>query len=465
MTGLYEPLFRRVLYPAYESGLRGRKTLAYLREYECDQWRSADELDALQWRKLQRLIAHCWDQVPFYRRWWGDVGVTSAADIRSREDYARLPVLTKPVIRAHAESTHAESKHAQSKHAESLIAPAYRGALFFKTTGGSTGEPLRFGYTRESYERRVAVMFRGYAWSGAHLGQRTAYLWGAPVAAPAGFHLLKDRLYHAAFNRRMLNAFDMSEARMAEYATALDRFKPETIVSYVGPLVELAHWLERNGRSIHRPQRILGAAEALHPHQRERLQRVFGAPAYDTYGCREVMLIAAECEARDGLHLNTDHLHVEFADGPDATGPSDLIVTDLHNDGMPLMRYVNGDLGTPGHKHCACGRGLPKLAKVDGRKLDALRLRDGRLVPGEYIVYVFLPVTGVKQYQVLQRELDALLVRLVPDAGYDAAVHDQIRAGIHKLTGDGVRIEFETVDAIALTASGKRRVTICELAA
>ena len=55
--------------------------------------------------------------------------------------------------------------------------------------------------------------------------------------------------------------------------------------------------------------------------------------------------------------------------------------------------------------------------------------------------------------------------RLVPDAGYDPAVHDLIRAGIHKLTGDGVRIEFETVDAIALTASGKRRVTVCELPA
>jgi len=447
-SGLYESLFRRVLYPAYESGLRRRKTLAYLSEYERDQWRSADELQALQWRKLQALIAHCWEHVPFYRQWWGEAGIASPEDVRDRDAYAKLPALTKPVIR---------------EHADALIASTHRGALYFKTTGGSTGEPLRFGYTRESYERRVAVMFRGYGWSGAHLGQRTAYLWGAPVAAPAGFALFKDRLYHAAFNRRMLNAFDMDERRMAEYADALDRFKPETIVSYVGPLVELAHWIERHGRQPHRPQRILGAAEALHPHQRELLERVFGAPTYDTYGCREFMLIAAECEARDGLHVNTDHLHVEFAGGPQAQGPSDLIVTDLHNYGMPLMRYVNGDLGTPGHRHCACGRGLPKLAKVDGRKLDALRLRDGRLIPGEYIVYVFLPVTGVKQYQVVQQRLDGLLVRLVPDAGYDPAVHETIRAGIAKLAGDEVAIAFETVDAIALTASGKRRVVVCEL--
>lgn len=452
MSGAYETLFRNVLYPAYESGLRRRKTLTYLREYERDQWRSADELDALQWRKLQRLIAHCWEQVPFYRESWGRVGVAAAADIKDRADYARLPLLTKPAIR---------------EHSDAMIAPACRDSLYFKSTGGSTGEPMRFGYTRESYERRTAVMFRGYGWAGAHLGQRTAYLWGAPVAAPAGFHLFKDRLYHAALNRRMLNAFDMSEQRMAEYADAINRFKPETIVSYVGPLVELAHWIERNGITIHRPQRILGAAEALHAHQRELLQRVFGAPAYDTYGCREFMLIAAECEAHDGLHINTDHLHVEFhrGAGPAHDGPAELVVTDLHNFGMPLMRYLNGDLGTPGGGSCACGRHLPKLAKVDGRKLDALRLQDGRLLPGEYIVYVFLAIAGVQQYQVVQREPDALLVRLVLEPGCDVAVYVAIRDGIHKLTGDGVRIEFETVDSIALTVSGKRRVTICELPA
>lgn len=464
MSDLYEPLFRHALFPAYETLLRRRKTLAYLDEYEATQWRSADEIHALAWAKLRRLIDHCWARVPFYRDFWGAAGVADASDIRDAADYARLPVLTKPLIRANVEN---------------LIAPEHRAGMYFKTTGGSTGEPLRFGYTRESYERRVAVMFRGYGWSGARHGERTAYLWGAPVAAPAGFALWKDRLYHAAFNRRMCNAFDMSEARMAEYADAIDRFKPKTIVGYVGPLDALAAWLEARGRRPHRPLRVLGAAESLHAHQRERIERVFGAPAYDTYGCREFMLIAAECEARDGLHLNADHLHVEFSavsavpgqtfagQGASAQsrGPSDLIVTDLHNYGMPLMRYVNGDLGTPGATTCTCGRHLPKLAKVDGRKLDALRTADGRLMPGEYFVYVFLPVAGVRQYQVVQRSLDTLLVRLVPDTGYDPAVQGAIRAEIRKLVGETVAVEFEEVDAIALTASGKRRVTVCELTA
>ena len=444
MTGLYEPLFRRVLFPAYESGLRGRKTLAYLREYEQSQWRTLEETEALQWRKLKELVQHCWEHVPYYRELWPTLGISAPGDIASPADYARLPVLTKPEIRAHFDK---------------LIAPAFRDGLLYKTTGGSTGEPLRFGYTRESYERRLSIMWRGYSWAGARLGQRTLYLWGTPLGAQKR----KDRMYHAAFNRYMLNAFEMTEERMAEYADAVDRFRPETIVSYVAPIVKLAEWLIANGRRIHRPQRILGAAESLHESQRKIIEQAFGCPAYNTYGCREFMLIAAECEHRGGLHVNADHLKVELGESAEA-GPSDVIVTDLHNYGMPLLRYANGDLATAGAGSCTCGRGLPLLASVDGRKLDALRTPDGRFVPGEYIVYAFLYATGIKRYQVVQKRLDAFEIRIVRDRDFEPSTVDLVRRELLKVVGDSVSLDFQFVDEIPLTQTGKLRVTISELA-
>lgn len=444
MTGLYEPLFRRVLFPAYESGLRRRKTLSYLREYERSQWRTPEETEALQWQKLKGLVRHCWEQVPYYRELWPSLGIGAPEDIASPADYARLPVLTKPEIRANFDK---------------FIAHAYRDGLLYKTTGGSTGEPLRFGYTRESYERRLSIMWRGYGWAGARLGQRTLYLWGTPVGAQKR----KDRMYHAAFNRYMLNAFEMTEERMAEYADAVDRFRPETIVSYVAPIVKLAEWLIANGRRIHRPQRILGAAESLHESQRKTIEQAFGCPAYNTYGCREFMLIAAECEHRGGLHVNADHLKVELGDSADA-GPRDVIVSDLHNYGMPLLRYANGDLATAGARTCACGRGLPLLASVDGRKLDALRTPDGRFVPGEYIVYAFLYATGIKRYQVVQKRLDAFEIRIVRDRDFGPSTVDLVRRELFKVVGDSVALDFQFVDEIPLTQTGKLRVTISELA-
>ncbi|MEO8011160.1 MAG: phenylacetate--CoA ligase family protein, partial [Dokdonella sp.] len=218
MSGLYEQIFRRVMFPLYESLLRRRKTLSYLREYEQSQWLSRDEIDALQWQKLKRLLEHCWREVPYYQQQWKALGISNAEDFRAREDYSRLPMLTKPEIRSHFEALHA---------------PSLRTQLHYKTTGGSTGEPLRFGYTRESYERRIAVMWRGYGWAGARMGRRTLYLWGAAVGAPLLSRDLKDRAYHGAFNRRMLNAFLMNEHRMFEYVKEIDRYRPEIIVGYV----------------------------------------------------------------------------------------------------------------------------------------------------------------------------------------------------------------------------------------
>jgi phenylacetate-CoA ligase len=134
MSDWYEPLFSRVLFPLYEGGLRRRGTLGHLREYERSQWLDAEQLAELQWRKLSRLVEHCWREVPYYRRRWSEAGATPQ-DIRTPGDYARLPVLTKDDIRANFDDLHAGS---------------WRGKLLYKTTGGSTGEPMRFGDTRES---------------------------------------------------------------------------------------------------------------------------------------------------------------------------------------------------------------------------------------------------------------------------------------------------------------------------
>jgi phenylacetate-CoA ligase len=445
VSGAYESLFRGVLFPVWESGLRRRGTLAYLREYEANQWLSKSEIAELQWLKLKALLVHCYADVPYYRERWRELGI-HPDDIRSLADFARLPLLTKDDIRQNFETLQAESM---------------RGELLFKNTGGSTGVPLRFGYTRESNDRRTAVMWRGYTWVGAAMGRRALFLWGGAVGSPSRAHLLKDRLYHAAFNRRIVNTFGMTESNMAAYADAIDRARPEVIVAYVGPLVRLAQWLLETGRRVHTPRSLLGAAEPLHEFQRDIIERAFGAKMYNTYGCREFMLVASECEHRDGLHVNADHLVVELG-GERPTG-GEVIVTDLHNYGMPFIRYANGDLARPMAGDCACGRGLPRLASVDGRKLDALRTPDGHLLPGEFFPHMLKDVPGLRQYQVIQRQLDRLDISIVRGEGFDDDALAYIRREVTKVVGDAWSLDFHFVEHIAPNASGKFRVTQCEL--
>ena len=444
--GFYEKLFRGVLFPAYETHVRGRPTLRHLDEFERSQWLSADELQALQWRRLVGLLEHCWREVPYYRQQWKRLGATPA-DIRSMADYRRLPVLTKHDIRTHFSDLQADSLKA---------------SLLFKTTGGSTGEPLRLGYTRESYDRRIAVMWRSYAWAGARMGRRALYLWGGAVGNPSRRSLLRERLYHRFFARRMLDSFAMSEANMHAYADALDAWRPEVVVAYTSPLVRLAEWLLAQGRRVHAPASLVTGAEALHGFQREIIERAFGAPVFNTYGCREVMLIASECERREGLHVNAEHLLVETLGAPgDQAG--EVAITDLSNYGMPFVRYLNGDLATPMDGACGCGRGLPRLRSVDGRKLDAIRTPDGRIVPGEFFPHMLKDVVGLRRFQVVQRSLDSLDVTLVRGDGFDADALDYIRGQTARVLGPRVELRFGFADAIATSPSGKFRVTVSEI--
>src|SRR3546814_830005 len=215
-----------------------------------------------------------------------------------------------------------------------LKARNLQGQLLYKATGGSTGEPLRFGYTRESYERRTAVMWRGYGWTGATLGRRALYLWGGAVGEQSRATDLKERLYHAAFHRRILNSFLMREDNMAAYADAIAAYRPEVVVAYVDPVFRLSKWLLAQGRTIRGVGVVLGAAEALHDFQRPIIEAAFpGSRAYNTYGCREFMLIACEAGDRNGLLVNADHLAVELVDASrrsDGSETGKIATTDLH---------------------------------------------------------------------------------------------------------------------------------------
>ncbi|MBN8894283.1 MAG: phenylacetate--CoA ligase family protein [Rhodanobacter sp.] len=450
-TSWYEKAFSRVLYPLWESGLRRRHTLAYLADYQRDQWLAPEQIAALQWQRLKRLLEHCEQKVPYYRQRWREAGV-AVADIRNLDDYAQLPVLTKADIRQHFDALQAEGWHDR---------------VLTKATGGSTGDPLRFGYTRESYERRTAVMWRGYDWAGSRMGRRTLFVWGGAVGTPHRLQQFKDRVYNAAFARRVLNSFGMTEANMAGYADAIDDYRPQVIVGYVGPLVRLAQWLLDTGRRVAAPRSIIGAAESLHEFQREIIERAFGCPAYNTYGCREFMLIASECERREGLHVNADHLVVELQrhPGAPATEPGEVVITDLFNYGMPFVRYLNGDVATASDHVCSCGRGLPLLQRVDGRLLDAIRTPAGHLLPGEFFPHMLKDVPGLVRFQVVQRRLDQLELSLVRGPGFDEASLAYIRRELAKVVGDSLQLNVHFVDDIPLTPSGKWRVCISELPA
>jgi phenylacetate-CoA ligase len=439
---MYPRLLESLLLPAYDN-VRGRsyvKRRMFLRESE---WWTRDRVQQFQWQELRRLLQHVFASVPYLQRKYSAAGIR-LDDIQSWADFRRLPPLTREEI---------------NSHGPELCSNAYRGKLLPHATGGSTGKPTRFFRTYESYDWRTAAKDRAYSWSGWRLGERSVYLWGAPVGAHSGLEIWKTRAYERIQRQLIFNTFSQTERLWREIYEKALAFGPVLIVGYVSSLEQFAAFLEREHLTVPGVRAVIAAAEPLFPAVRDAIERGLRAPLFNTYGSREFMSIAGECEFHSGLHVNAENLVVETRDDT-RNEPSEILVTDLHNYGMPFVRYASGDLGRMSQASCPCGRGLPILESIEGRVLDVLRTPDGRTVPGEFFPHLLKEVPEFAEYRVEQRSLDHVVISAVLERPLSERSEALLRHEIAKVLGPAIRWELETVAEIPRLRSGKRRVTV-----
>jgi phenylacetate-CoA ligase len=452
---IYGPLFRHVLFPAWEGRVRRRPVVERWAGLERTQWLSADELHALQSAALQRLARHAYAHVPFYRGRMEKAGL-HGDDFMIPEDLRRLPVLDTAELRAN------------NKARESTAAPF---PTLRKQTSGTTGEPLVFSYEPDSEHWRQAVKLRGYEWAGYRPGDRVLYFWGAPLPTDP---LLATRAKIAVdryFKRETyMQCAVLGEDHLRAVVKHIERKRPRVLVCYAQAGAELARFVNRNGLRTWSTIPVISGAERLLPRDRTDMEEAFGPAIFDTYGCREAMLIAAECEAHDGLHVSMENLIVEILvdeDGkprPAREGESGRVVfTDLHNLGMPFIRYANGDIATAGPtRRCSCGRTLARIQSVQGRTSELLRDANGTAVSGLALSFLFHDIAAaVRQFQAVQHKDRSVTINLVLNEALSAsALGDVQRNGERLLSGVDVRIQ--TVADLPRNPAGKHRLVVIE---
>jgi len=447
---MYPYLFRKILLPFYGK-LRNNKLPYFLNEYERHSHWDIDKIKTHQWECLHSLIKHAYETTTFYPKLWKSVGIDSINDIQTMDDFLVLPTITKQDI---------------TENYNGLLSSKFSNNIK-KSTGGSTGIPFHFEYNKESNDRREAVMWRGYEWAGYKLGMKTTYLWSVSIGDYSKVKKLKEKLFHQFYNRSMLNLFELKESNIPEYVEQFRINNPQVIVSYVAPLYEVAKYINANNINLRVPQTILTGAEPLLDFQRKTIEKAFGCNVHNTFGCREFMLMASECHQQKNLHINSDHLVVETLDDQKNTIsglPGDLVITDLYNYGMPLIRYVNGDRATLTDRPCSCGNQFPLIQQIDGRKPDVIKTPSGGIINGVFFPHLFKEFKNIKRFQVIQKKLTEINIKLiVDDVECFKKEKDKIDTEINKYTHNELLLNFDLVETIALTPSGKHRVTICEV--
>jgi phenylacetate-CoA ligase len=437
---LYSRFLEHALWPLHKS-VTGRQYSRYRRRLEDSQWWPWERLREFQWSELSRLLDTAFSTVPYYKEKYGAAGA-QRGDIRSWDDYANLPRLTRAEV---------------AQHRERLRNTAFDGRLLPHATGGSSGTPTRFFITADSYDWRSAATQRVYSWTGCRLGERAVYLWGAAVGTPPRWKALKLKTYQRLQRQWMFNTFQQSDELWRNVLKGVRSIRPRFVVGYVSSLEGFGTWLQRTGESIPPVQAVIAAAEPVFPAVRQRIEASLGAPLFNTYGSREFMSIAGECDRHSGLHVNAENLLVETAH---SNGPSEVLITDLHNFGMPFLRYEIGDVAELDSACCPCGLGLPLLRGIEGRILDMLRTADGRVVPGEFFPHVMKDILEVREFQVEQLSLDRIVVSAVLSSPLSDNSRALLEGEVRKTFGGATRVDLNRVDTIPKLASGKRRVTI-----
>ncbi len=436
-------LNRHVVQPIY-AAKAGSRHLQYLRTLRRTQFDPPEIVRARQLAALQAILRHAFDTVPFYRAAWTAAGV-HPNDVKDLADLRQFPIVTKTDLRTRAAEFHSE---------------AYRGPYVTKRTSGSTGVPLTIRLDEPGKQWKYAGTLRGDEWSGWRLGQRVAKVWGNPEYRHFG---LKGRLRNALLERAVhLDTVRLTDGRMREFVTAIRRHRPGLLFGHAHSLYLIADRLKKQGIDDVRPNGIVSTAMPLHDWQRKTIEEVFGTKATDRYGCEETSLIAGECEVHRGLHVNADSVHVEVESG-ESTGP--LLVTDLCNRAMPLIRYRNGDHVTLTDRACSCSRGLPLIEKVEGRDADYVVTPTGSLISGISLTENFAClIEGTAQVQIVQEAVTHLRLRIVPSEAFGVDSRRQIARLVGDTFGPTMRHEIELVDAIPQEPGGKYRFCISKVA-
>jgi phenylacetate-CoA ligase len=383
------------------------------------------EMESLQLTRLQQTIKRVYENVPFYKEKFDELGITPE-DIKSLDDVKKLPFTKKKDLR--------------DQYPYGLFAVPMEEVNRIHGSSGTSGKPTVVGYTKNDIKNWATIVARAIATAGGRKGDvfHNSYGYGL-FTGGLGLHYGAEELGAATV--------PISGGNTERQITVIQDFKPRGICgtpSYILNIVEKMEELGLNPRETSLEYGIFGA-EPWSEEMRITLERKLGLKAVDIYGLSEVMGpgVAIECyEAQDGLHIADDHFLVEVLN-PETLEPveegeiGELVFTSLTKEAFPVIRYRTGDIASITREKCKCGRTTTRMSRLKGRTDDMIIVRGVNVFPSE-IERVLLQVEGlVPNYQ----------IHLINQGSLDSVeLHVEIESNLYQEIGEDLK--HETIQKI-----------------
>ncbi|MFT5249012.1 MAG: phenylacetate-CoA ligase [bacterium] len=446
---IMEKISRYVFYPLWDIWDKSSK-LKVLGKMQKSQWNSLSIIKKNQWKSLKSTLMYAEKFSPYYKNLFENNNI-NLDEIKSYKDIEKIPVTTKIDVR---------------NNLNTFISDEYKiDELINAKTGGSTGVSLNLYFDDLCEQNRNSAAMRSDMWAGWKAGAKRAALWGNPPTPKT----IKEKIRHHCLDRTIfLDTMSLDDLSMSNFVRQWRKEKPKAVFGHAHSIFIFAQYLNKNKEFDLRPEAIVATSMMLLEHERIVIEQVFSCRVTNRYGCEEVGLIASECEQHQGMHLNIEHLYIEFLDDngkPVPTGePGKITLTDFNNKGMPLIRYQVGDIGVATDRMCECGRGLPLMEHLEGRVADFLLTHSGALVSGISLIERTLTnIPGIEQMQLIQKNINELIINRVKALEYSVETDKRLIEEFTVVFGEEVKYVITDVNSIPQEKSGKYRFSICEI--
>lgn len=405
---------------------------------QSEQW-SKEEMQVYRDGKLRRLIAHCYENVRYYRDVM-DCEKIKPKDIQSAADLIKLPLLTKETVRMHRSDLMASNIKQMD--------------VFWSKTGGTTGEPMRICRNVESGAWASMCYERGLRWGGLGLDTSRIKLFGGSLGIDK--KSLIERFGTRIRGDLFLPAFELRADTAQSFFGRIRQSKCRFLIGYASAIYRLATLAEEMGQTIHFDA-VFPTAELLLPEWEDAIRKVFTCHVLPYYGSGEVGSLGYSRPDSSSYSIPEEHVVIEVLQkngSAQLSGDGGFVITDLDNYAMPIIRYLNGDAGKVSD---SCDARLPfsRIERLDGRYNSFLLTDTGDLISGVIGTHIFRHVPSVRTYRIIQETPLDVTINIVPETSYSIKDEDLILALFAKHLGRKTKIIIQKVPHIETPPSGK----------
>jgi phenylacetate-coenzyme A ligase PaaK-like adenylate-forming protein len=411
------------------------------------QWWTRELIQEYQLEKLRHLCDLAYSHTTYYRRSFDAIGF-HPGDLKTMEDFARLPTIDKSTVQEHAD--------------EMCARPISGHNVDLCTSGGTCGTPLAFYL--DSKRSGIEYAYLVASW------ERNGFSLGTPMAVLRGRTLRADRTrfhyeYDPVFHNHYYSSFHMTEENMRRYVEHVSKIGPCFLHVYPSSVATLSRFLRRSGTKV--PSNILGIiaeSENVYPEQRAFVEDTFNTRMFSSYGLSEKLVLAAECEKSTDYHIWPTYGHCGLLDEKanlvtSPGGVGEIVGTGFISTVMPFIRYRTGDYATYVNNRCeACGREHVTVRDIRGHRTQEVLIAGD----GTALAWTCLSLTGsqeafchVRQFQFYQDTPGCAVLKIVPGEGFGSDYRRDVCKFFERQLGGLINFTVELVNSIPLSPRGK----------